>query len=56
MLFVALESINRNKEMLKKLVDDKQKEFYWLPDLSMAGFGTKKQIKKNIIDWHSKVT
>jgi len=29
--------------------------FYWLPDLSLAGFGTKEEIKNNYNVWNSSV-
>ena len=54
-ILIAIDAISENRELMRKLFEHKQKEFYWLPDLSMAGFATKKQIKKNMIFWHSNV-
>mmetsp|Transcript_5450 Transcript_5450/g.4623 ORF Transcript_5450/g.4623 Transcript_5450/m.4623 type:complete len:266 (-) Transcript_5450:18-815(-) len=46
------EKVRIHGEMLKKL--EKQKRmFYWLPDLSLAGFATENQIKKNHQVWNS---
>ena len=48
------QKVKKHGEMLKKL-EKQHKEFYWLPDLSLAGFATKRQIKKNYNQWSVKV-
>lgn len=54
-VLTVLAKMNENKEMLKKKIEQQERQFYWLPDLSLAGFATKKQIKKNVEIWHSLV-
>ena len=54
-VLTVLAKMNQNKEMLKKKIEQQERQFYWLPDLSLAGFATKKQIKKNVEIWHSLV-
>lgn len=47
--------MNANKSILNKKSDSQNRQFYWLPDLSFAGFATKNQIKKNVAMWHDQV-
>jgi hypothetical protein len=50
------ETIAQNHAKKLEKLQSKDRQFYWLPDMSVAGFATKIQIKKNYELWHRKVS
>lgn len=56
MLLLDPLAIARNHAKKLEQLQSKDRQFYWLPDMSIAGFATKDQIKKNYELWHQNVS